>query len=329
MTSSTPAPTAVEAVTAVLEAHLGEGTRVTGLRRLAGGGSHDTWAFDAVDTSGSITALVLRRAVDASDLRSEVRSEGALLAGLHELGIAVPRPHSEAPGLVLLERVPGEDLRKALARDVVDDRPALGRSIAEAQAAIHAVDPNRLDGGLDTGTDDPIGREIARWADLVAHDDEDPSPLLRAAAGWLAANQPAATEQRLVHGDLKANNLLVRGGQLTAVLDWELVHVGDPHADLAWTLLWTTDADIVNGLLGAEDYLAAYEAASGRRVDRDVLRFWELHALVKLAAILRIQGGLGQGGPGGPMLAMLGRAVTDVERRVAGRLIAALDGGAP
>lgn len=40
-----------------------------------------------------------------------------------------------------------------------------------------------------------------------------------------------------LHGDLKADNLLVRDGRLVAVIDWGLCAVGDPAADhaVAWT----------------------------------------------------------------------------------------------
>ncbi|MEM9632984.1 MAG: aminoglycoside phosphotransferase family protein [Pseudomonadota bacterium] len=43
-----------------------------------------------------------------------------------------------------------------------------------------------------------------------------------------------------LHGDLKADNLLVRDGRLVAVIDWGLCAVGDPAADhaVAWT--WVT-----------------------------------------------------------------------------------------
>jgi aminoglycoside phosphotransferase (APT) family kinase protein len=49
--------------------------------------------------------------------------------------------------------------------------------------------------------------------------------------GWLG-------EPVVVHSDLMAGNLLVRGGQLAAVIDWASAHAGDPARDLqaAWRL---------------------------------------------------------------------------------------------
>ena len=51
---------------------------------------------------------------------------------------------------------------------------------------------------------------------------------------WLAANRPAPSPPRLVHGDFRMGNLIVDGSDLAAVLDWELVHVGEAYEDLAW-----------------------------------------------------------------------------------------------
>ncbi|MBB6485800.1 phosphotransferase [Rhizobium lusitanum] len=41
-----------------------------------------------------------------------------------------------------------------------------------------------------------------------------------------------------LHGDLKADNLIAEGGQLTGVIDWGLCAVGDPAADYAAAWSW-------------------------------------------------------------------------------------------
>ena len=41
-----------------------------------------------------------------------------------------------------------------------------------------------------------------------------------------------------LHGDLKANNLIVRDGILSGVIDWGLAAVGDPAADYATAWFW-------------------------------------------------------------------------------------------
>ena len=45
---------------------------------------------------------------------------------------------------------------------------------------------------------------------------------------------PEAERISIVHGDLRFGNLLHDEGRLTALLDWEMVHLGDPVEDLGW-----------------------------------------------------------------------------------------------
>ena len=60
---------------------------------------------------------------------------------------------------------------------------------------------------------------------------------------------------RWYHGDLLAENLLVRDGRLTAVLDFGDLAVGDPTVDLivAWEVLDTASRDVFREAVGADD----------------------------------------------------------------------------
>ena len=71
---------------------------------------------------------------------------------------------------------------------------------------------------------------IDRWA-------MRPYPLADYGIRWLKAHQPEAPCVTIVHGDYRTGNFLEVGGRITAILDWELVHLGDPHEDLAWVSL--------------------------------------------------------------------------------------------
>ena len=99
------------------------------------------------------------------------------------------------------------------------------RQCAQALAAIHRADPDGV--GL-TQTD-----QLAEWRDRL---DEmgDTTATFEWAFRWLAAHRPPPTPPRLVHGDFRMGNLIVDESGLAAVLDWELVHIGEVYEDLAW-----------------------------------------------------------------------------------------------
>lgn len=124
----------------------------------------------------------------------------------------------------------------------------------------------------------------------------------------------------LVHGDVGAGNFLTVDGEVSAMLDWELAHLGDPHEDLAW--LWMRGAH--SSLGDPFTRFAEYELASGTTIDHDRLA-WHL-ALVMWKSVTAVHGRLRSAVPGD--LAMyvleardeLGRAVdatgTMVSRQV-------------
>ena len=141
-------------------------------------------------------------------------------------------------------------------------RDRLLTQCAQALAAIHRADPDGL--GL-TQTE-----QLAEWRDRL---DEmgDTTATFEWAFRWLAANRPPPTPSRLVHGDFRMGNLIVDDSGLAAVLDWELVHIGEVYEDLAWFCIraWRFGAPAslgAGGLGSVESFLPAYEEAAG--IDR-------------------------------------------------------------
>jgi aminoglycoside phosphotransferase (APT) family kinase protein len=63
-------------------------------------------------------------------------------------------------------------------------------------------------------------------------------PLVRLSVDWLERSVPDYDGPVvLVQGDTGPGNFLYRDGAVTAVLDWELAHWGDPMDDIAWLSL--------------------------------------------------------------------------------------------
>lgn len=78
-----------------------------------------------------------------------------------------------------------------------------------------------------------------------------------AAAAWEAAVRIPAWQGRPVwsHGDLHPGNVLVDNGLLSAVIDWEMLSVGDPALDLsgAWMLLTESGRETFRDSLTVDD----------------------------------------------------------------------------
>jgi aminoglycoside phosphotransferase (APT) family kinase protein len=89
-------------------------------------------------------------------------------------------------------------------------------------------------------------------------------------------------------------NLIVDGCDLAAVLDWELVHLGEAYEDLAWFCIraWRFGAPTglgAGGLGSIESFLRAYEEASATTVDRVAFHWWLVLATLRWGVICRHQ----------------------------------------
>ena len=114
-------------------------------------------------------------------------------------------------------------------------------------------------------------------------------------------------------------NLIVQDGELAAVLDWELVHIGEIYEDLCWFCIraWRFGAPTsrgAGGLGSIESYLSAYEEAAGTTVDRVRIRWWLILATLRWGVICRYQAERHLSGQTRSVeLAAIGRRVAETE----------------
>ena len=132
--------------------------------------------------------------------------------------------------------------------------------------------------------------QLDHWERVLDEDEIEPQPVQRAVIRWLRRHPPPPPLRlSVVHGDYRTGNLLFdASGAVTGVLDWEMVHAGDPLEDLAWGLnrVWRfQNDDRAGGLVPCVAAIRIWEAASGMRADREALRWWELFSCVKGQAI--------------------------------------------
>ena len=125
---------------------------------------------------------------------------------------------------------------------------------------------------------------------MIAEDQQHPQPIVWAAIRRLRRHPPPPAQKlAVVHGDYRSGNFLHDGaGQIIAVLDWEMAHLGDPLEDLGWALdpLWTRpDDNRVSAMIPPDQAFAAWERASGLKVDPAAFAWWRLFASVKAQGI--------------------------------------------
>jgi aminoglycoside phosphotransferase (APT) family kinase protein len=302
----------VRRVAAWVERASGARASVEGLRPLAGGSSRQVWSVDvALERAGASEkkALVLR--IDPTAAKRGAQPDGGgfhlefrLLEEARRSGVPVPRvywPCAELEPLggpfYFMDRVLGETIGTRILREpaLANARALLPEQLGSALARIHRMRPDAP--GLErlprpaSGKPSPDEQlaQLRRGFDAAP----SPTPVCEWAYRWLAKHVPPERDRTLVHGDFRMGNVIVGPEGLRAVLDWELAHVGDPHEDLAWmcTKTWRfgNASAPVGGVGAREPFYTAYERESGRALDRDALRYWEILASAKVCVVWIMQ----------------------------------------
>ena len=305
----------VEGLAAVLGA-----TEISGLTRLSGGASRDTWSFEA-DRQPLI--LQRQREGDERDMATEIAAvRAASAAGVPSatLVTASTDPTHLGAAYMISTRVAGETTPRKILRDEQFDRArrALPAQLAHALAAIHAIRPTNIPGIVETDQVDRY-REVL---DTLGH----PHPTFELTFRWLEANRAPLTGGVVVHGDFRLGNVIVDHDGLRAVLDWELVHLGDPMEDLGWMCVKAWRFGSSHPVAGVGDYqqlFDAYETATGSPVHAANVRWWEVLGTLKWGIMCIMQANAHLSGTTrSHELAAIGRRVCENEHD----LFLALDG---
>lgn len=246
--------------------------------------------------------------------------EAAVMNGLGSVGLPTPAvrwvEHDPAvlgaPFLVMERasgRVPADDPPFTAAGWVLDDlspdeRATLCRNSLEAIAAVHAVNWRRI--GLSslapaagTSAATVYDADLAHWIGFYDWARAgDTNPTVEAGFAWLADHRPVDDRDPvLAWGDARIGNMLF-GDDLTvnAILDWEMVGLGQPEADVAWWLFILRHhtegigLPVPEGFPSREEVVATYEKAAGRSLEH--LDYYEVWAAVRLAIIMHRAGNL-------------------------------------
>ena len=237
-------------------------------------------------------ARVVMAPEDDAALLRLARAAGAPVAQVLAAGNTAPITGAAA---IIVSKISGESIPRKILRDVNESGTGddLAADLGMALAKIHSVPVDELPSNL-ARVDNAHVHEA--YCDSLAASIDDvgvPHPIARMGVHWLRQHLPSRPDATtLVHGDLRNGNILVDRGRLSAVIDWELGHVGDPMEDLAWLCLRTWrfgNQDLEVGGFGSIDSLrSAYESAGGTWRD-DAFRWWTIARTVWWASGLTRQ----------------------------------------
>jgi aminoglycoside phosphotransferase (APT) family kinase protein len=199
------------------------------------------------------------------------------------------------PGVVLAQDIPPGYA------PTPGDRRRISQALVDTLVRLHAVDYRAV--GLE-GFGRPEGyleRQVRRWSEQWQRSKTAELPEIDELIRRLRAALPESPAPTIVHGDYRLGNVALDPtdpGRIVAIFDWEMATLGDPLADLGYTLIyWTEAADpppsggvgtastftATPGFFTRADIIAEYARLSGRPVD--TIDFYQVLALYKLAVI--------------------------------------------
>jgi len=336
----------VGAITDWLPAHTGLRAPFT-FDLIAAGGSNLT--YRVTDAAGTVVALRRPPVTAVLATAHDVGREFRILTALHtHTDVPVPTPLAECtdPGVTggpfyVMDFVEGTILRTPddSAPLTPDQHRRAADSLVDVQIAFHALDVDAAGlGDLARTRTDYVARQLRRWKAQVDDGRVREQPVLDAVHATLAASVPPDSgPPGLVHGDYRFDNtVLGPDGSVAAVLDWELATIGDPAADVAWSLCYWSDPGDTACFIDTSPTLdpafprrAEVVARYTARGDRDwsglpwleAFSWWKMGCIVEGVHARRLKGARGGASQSDPQT-IAGRADAYLDRAAA--LVAAL-----
>jgi len=277
--------------------------------RIAGGRSNLTYRVHVGEPGPGTRTFVLRRPPLGHVLPTahDMAREHRVLSALADTDVPVPRPLAlctdpavngepfyvmeDRPGVVLAEGFdPGFAARP-------EERRAIGHALVDTLARLHALSPESVGLGDFGRPEGYVERQVRRWAAQWEGNRTAPLPEIDELLARLARALPGGSGAAIVHGDYRLGNLALDPrdpGRIVAIFDWEMATLGDPLAELGYTLIYWTqpgEPDTVGsggatarpGFPTRDELVERYARASGRPVG--AVDFYRVLALTKLAVI--------------------------------------------
>ena len=255
--------------------------------------------------------FVLRRPPFGNTVKTahDMRREFNVLSKLSRIYQPAPKPllYCDDEAVIgsefyLMERRRGLIIR-GIAPTELESSPELQnrvcRSFVGNLAELHRIDFAAA--GLDElgKPEGYVRRQVEGWTKRYLAARTDELPEMEQVIRWLDENLPAESGASLVHNDYKFDNIMLDPNDLTsvtAVLDWEMVTIGDPLMDLGTTLGYWMSRDAGEQMLSMpfnprilmenisrRDLVDMYAEYSGRDISNAL--FYYIFGTFKIAVI--------------------------------------------
>ncbi len=270
--------------------------KVSNLEPLTGGASKEIWKFEVSNAKQS-TKMILRRGsgiegplaiktADEARIQKEVIKVGAPVPII----LAVSKNEEELGDSYIMHFVEGESIARKILRDKEYKKalPILAYQCGEAIAKIHNVDINNFSFLPKKPAEDQLEDLYSTYRSF-----EQPSPVFEYAYLWLKEQDFGNFQESLVHGDFRLGNIIVNAEGLQSIIDWELAHIGNPLQDLGWVCgnSWRFGKNdkVVGGFGEIEDLLEGYNSISKLKVDKEMVKCWQVFGTFRWGVICLIQ----------------------------------------
>jgi len=207
----------------------------------------------------------------------DLAHEARVIEALQGTSINVPRYYGFDPTVpaILMGRVEGTN---DFAEIDADDRRRLLREYIRNLHELHSIPVEEAAMG-ELGFAVPESAEELAFAKMQYMEADfraasrilRPEPLLRFALWWLHEHVPQHHDRPCwVQGDTGPGQFMVHEGEITALIDWELSHIGDPMLDLGVMRM----RNMLYPVGDLAEYLDYYAELAGEPLDREALCYY-------------------------------------------------------